>query len=272
MSKKLELLTLLSAARTMKWEESVSKNGPTKEQLLGAMGLAQRDNPIGMAILNAKYLHCAYSLVVLRDFLGSLEVHRLEISLASNELKHLHYLAMADVLNVPIDSQQARLASVWRRYSAYAARTQKSIEALSKAMRSMERAIEIKTNPFESRRLQANIASHQTRIDAQKQLLADYAQKKAAESAKCPRCKATGVIPKTQRPCESCDGVGEFRTTEADWKASFLGAALPAHRELIIRHWPAIVHLLQEWRTQLYRHEAEALSTLEKRLSAEFED
>ncbi|EGR3967692.1 hypothetical protein DDN11_19045, partial [Vibrio cholerae] len=79
-------------------------------------------------------------------------------------------------------------------------------------------------------------------------------------------------IPKTQRPCESCDGVGEFRTTEADWKASFLGVALPTHKELIIRHWPAIVHLLQEWRTQLYRHEAEALSTLEKRLSAEFED
>ncbi|WP_327786333.1 TIGR02642 family protein, partial [Vibrio anguillarum] len=165
--------------------------------------------------------------------------------MAPNELKHLHYLVMADVLNVPIDSQQARLASVWRRYSAYAARTQKSIGTLSKAMRSMERAIEIKTSQFECSRLQANIASHQMRIDAQKQLLADYAQKKATESAKCPRCKATGVIPKTQRSCDSCDGMGEFRTTEADWKASLLTAALQTHKELITRHWPAILRLLQ---------------------------
>lgn len=271
MSKKLELFTLLSAARTMKWEESVSKNGPSKEQLLGAMGFAQRDNPIGMAILSAKYLHCAYSLAILRDFLGSFEVHRFDPPLASNELKHLQYLIMADVLNMPIDSQQARLASVWRRYSAYAARTQKSTEALTKAMRSQERAIELKTNSLECRRLQASIASHQMRIDAQKQLLADYAQKKAAGSAKCPRCKATGVIPKTLRSCDSCNGVGEFRTTETDWKASLLAAVLPSRKACITRDWPEILCLLRTWKTQLYRHEAEALSALEKRLSAEFE-
>lgn len=267
MGKKLEMLTLLSAARTMKWEEHVSKNGPTKEQLLGAIGLAQRDNPVGIAILSAKYMQCAHSTDKIHQYL-KLQPFPL---LTSIQRDHASYLLIADALDMPIDVMQKRIVGAWKRYSMRGERARKTIDSLKKAIKSMEKAMLLKATSQEIKHLEEQIAAHMARIESEERALHEYAAAKASESCKCPRCRATGVVQKTQRHCDTCAGSGEFRVTEADWLTSLLAISDNDHFRFKER-WPQILLLLREKKAQLRGYELDALSALEKRLSAEYEN
>lgn len=267
MGKKIEMLTILSSARAMRWEERTLKNGPTKEQLLGAIGLAQRDNPIGTAILSAKYMQCVYSIQKLHDYIKE---QPLPLLLTPAQKQHASYLVVADALNLPIDVMQKRIAGAWKRYSMRGERARKTIDSLKKAMKSMEKAILLKHSAQEIRHLEEQIKSHKQRIETEERLLHEYASKKAAESCKCPRCRSTGIIQKTQRQCDTCSGVGEFRTTDDDLLKSLLAIDANGARALKER-WPNALCSLKELKDKLRRHELDAVSGIEKRLSAEFE-
>lgn len=266
MGKKLEMLTTLSAARTMRWEESTSKNGPTTEQLLGALGLAQRDNPIGIAILSAKHMQCAHSIKKLHSHIQN----HLLFDLSAKQCEHGSYILVADTLNLPIDVMQKRIVGAWRRYSMRGERARKSMDSLKRAVKSMERAINLKETQKEIAFLEEQIASHRARIDTEARLLDEYAHEKAASSCKCPRCRATGVIQKTNRLCDTCAGVGEFRTTEDDWVKSFVAAGAMSTTALKWT-WPNVAALLRKQRDVLRSYELDAIMAIEKRINAEFE-
>lgn len=266
MGKKLELLTILSAARTMQWEERTLKNGPTKEQLLGAIGLAQRDNPIGIAILSAKYMQCAYSLQKLHDHI----LQQPFPLLTQQQKQHASYLLISDALNVPIDVMQKRITGAWKRYSMRGERARKTIDSLKKAMKSMEKAMLLKHSAQEIAHLEKQIESHKQRIETEERLLHEYATQKAAESCKCPRCRSSGVVQGTQRYCDTCAGLGEFRTTDDDFLKSLV-ASDSVGAKALKENWPVILLDLNERKDQLRRDELAAVSSIESRLSAEFE-
>ncbi|EMB7844669.1 hypothetical protein VAB77_002541 [Vibrio vulnificus] len=266
MGKKLEMLTILSAARTMKWEERTLKNGPTKEQLLGAIGLAQRDNPIGIAILSAKYMRCAYSIEKLYDHIKEQPLPLI----TRNQREHASYLLVSDALNLPIDVMQKRIIGAWKRYSMRGERTRKTIDSLKKSIKSLEKAILLKNSAQEIKHLESQIEAHKARINTEERLLHDYATQKAGESCKCPRCRATGTIQKTLRACDTCAGVGAFRTTDGDWFKSMLAVDRDGASALK-EQWPSVLCSLNALKDSLRCHELAAVSGIEKRLSAEFE-
>ncbi|EIU7611150.1 hypothetical protein L3I75_000115 [Vibrio vulnificus] len=266
MGKKLEMLTILSAARTMKWEERTLKNGPTKEQLLGAIGLAQRDNPIGIAILSAKYMRCAYSIEKLYDHIKEQPLPLI----TRNQREHASYLLVSDALNLPIDVMQKRIIGAWKRYSMRGERTRKTIDSLKKSIKSLEKAILLKNSAQEIKHLESQIEAHKARINTEERLLHDYAMQKAGESCKCPRCRATGTIQKTQRQCDTCAGIGEFRTLEHDWLKSLI-ASDSAGAKALKDNWPSVVISMRAQKDVLRRHELDAVNAVERRISAEFE-
>ncbi|WGY45242.1 TIGR02642 family protein [Vibrio sp. ABG19] len=270
MGKKLELLTTLSAARTMKWEDSSSRNGPTKEQLLGALGLAQRDKPIGVAILNARYAKDKPSIKLIQNYLFSLDSHLRPEYFTETQKRNAIYLLIADAMSVPIDVTMKRVVSAWKRYSMKGDRTKKQIEALTKAVNSLKRAINTKTSDSEIYQLKQQVNGLQERINGHLRELDEYAQKKAAESLKCPRCRSTGIIQKTQRVCTTCNGVGEFRVKDTDWRKSLMDAC-PEEAQQFKLHWPESLLEMKRAQELLQRHVLDATTIIERRLGAEYE-
>lgn len=269
MGKKLELLTILNAARTMTWENQSSSNGPTKEQLIGALGFAQRDKPIGVAILRARYDKDKHAIRTIQNYLNSLDHHFNPALITPAQKRNAIYLLIADAMEVPIDVTKKRVVSAWKRYSMKGERTKKTIESLSKALASMERAIHSKDTKAEKHEVQVQIDSLKTRIKSAQRDLDEYAERKAGESFKCPRCRSTGIIQKTYKPCSTCNGTGEFRIKDTDWRKSLVDAC-PEDKEPLKARWPEVLIELKRAQELLRRHESDALTVIERRIDAEY--
>lgn len=270
MGNKIEMLTLLNAARTMKWEQKPSSGGPSREQILGAIGSAQRLNPLGIALIYAKHLHDAHALSLLThhmtesvEFAGP--IARSGVNLTFIEVEYLAHLVLADVTSRLVETQRRRVESAWKRYSMRGERSKKTIQSLSKSLRSLERARETKTSKSGIAEITKQMASLEQRIESERNSIADYARKKASETLNCPKCKATGTIPKTQAPCDICNGVGSFRLKDDELKRSFV-SEFRLQRE----NWPRISGIASDWKDLLFSYEKEAQSLLDKRLSAEY--
>ncbi|EGR0766152.1 hypothetical protein ETS23_21010 [Vibrio parahaemolyticus] len=271
MGNKVEMLTLLNAARTMKWEQKPSSGGPSREQILGAVGSAQRANPLGIALIYAKHLHDAHALSLLTHHMTeSVEfaapIARSGVSLEFIEVEYLAHLVLADITSRLVESQRRRVESAWKRYSMRGERSKKTIQSLSKSLRSLERARETRTAQAGIAEITKQINSLESRIEAERQSIAEYARNKAEETLNCPKCKATGTIQKTQTPCDICGGVGSFRLKDDELKRSFL-SEFRSQRD----SWPKISGIAASWRDLLFEYEKEAQSLLDKRLSAEYD-
>lgn len=271
MGNKIEMLTLLNAARTMKWEQKLSSGGPSREQILGAIGSAQRANPIGIALIYAKHLHDAHAISLVNHHMTeSVEfaqpIARSGLELTSIEVEFLAHLVLSDVTARLVEVQRRRVESAWKRHSMRGERSRKTIKSLSKSLRSLQRALESKTTAGEISRTKHQIASLEGRIESERNNANEYARSKANETLNCPKCKSTGIVQSTQVSCDICGGVGSFRLSADELRRAFL-----AEFGLLRPKWPQIAIVADAWRSILFEYEKEAQTLLDQRLGAEYE-